>query len=204
MSETALAVSLVAVLIPSVILHEVAHGWVADMLGDDTARRAGRISLDPMRHIDPFGTVLLPLFLALVAPFVIGYAKPVPVAMTRLNRPRRDPLLVALAGPATNLSLAGLAIVVFRVARPEAETVLWWVLAIVTVVNVVLGLFNLLPIPPLDGSALIEFTLPVRWRPVWYRVRMYTLPVFLVVLILFRDLLDPIFNWAVDLWRAQQ
>lgn len=204
MSETALAVSLVAVLIPSVILHEVAHGWVADMLGDDTARRAGRISLNPMRHIDPFGTVLLPLFLALVAPFVIGYAKPVPVAMTRLNRPRRDPLLVALAGPATNLSLAGLAIVVFRVARPEAETVLWWVLAIVTVVNVVLGLFNLLPIPPLDGSALIEFTLPVRWRPVWYRVRMYTLPVFLVVLILFRDLLDPIFNWAVDLWRAQQ
>jgi len=203
-SETALAVSLVAVLIPSVILHEVAHGWVADMLGDDTARRAGRISLNPMRHIDPFGTVLLPLFLALVAPFVIGYAKPVPVAMTRLNRPRRDPLLVALAGPATNLSLAGLAIVVFRVARPEAETVLWWVLAIVTVVNVVLGLFNLLPIPPLDGSALIEFTLPVRWRPVWYRVRMYTLPVFLVVLILFRDLLDPIFNWAVDLWRAQQ
>ncbi len=204
MSETALAVSLVAVLIPSVILHEVAHGWVADMLGDDTARRAGRISLNPMRHIDPFGTVLLPLFLALVAPFVIGYAKPVPVVMTRLNRPRRDPLLVALAGPATNLSLAGLAIVVFRVARPEAETVLWWVLAIVTVVNVVLGLFNLLPIPPLDGSALIEFTLPVRWRPVWYRVRMYTLPVFLVVLILFRDLLDPIFKWAVDLWRAQQ
>jgi Zn-dependent protease len=203
-SETALAVSLVAVLIPSVILHEVAHGWVADMLGDDTARRAGRISLNPMRHIDPFGTVLLPLFLALVAPFVIGYAKPVPVVMTRLNRPRRDPLLVALAGPATNLSLAGLAIVVFRVARPEAETVLWWVLAIVTVVNVVLGLFNLLPIPPLDGSALIEFTLPVRWRPVWYRVRMYTLPVFLVVLILFRDLLDPIFKWAVDLWRAQQ
>ena len=204
MSETALAVSLVAVLIPSVILHEVAHGWVADMLGDDTARRAGRISLNPMRHIDPFGTVLLPLFLALVAPFVIGYAKPVPVVMTRLNRPRRDPLLVALAGPATNLSLAGLAIVVFRVARPEAEIVLWWVLAIVTVVNVVLGLFNLLPIPPLDGSALIEFTLPVRWRPVWYRVRMYTLPVFLVVLILFRDLLDPIFKWAVDLWRAQQ
>jgi len=203
-SETALALSLVAVLIPSVILHEVAHGWVADQLGDDTARRAGRISLNPLRHIDPFGTVLLPLVLALVAPFVIGYAKPVPVATARLNRPRRDPLLVALAGPATNLSLAALAIVVFRVVRPESETVLWWVLAIVTVVNVVLGLFNLLPIPPLDGSALIEFALPDRWRPIWYRLRLYTLPVFLVVLLLFRDFLDPIFQWAVDLWRAQQ
>ena len=135
MSDTALALSLVAVLIPSVILHEIAHGWVADLLGDDTARRAGRISLNPVRHVDPFGTLMLPLMLALVAPFVIGYAKPVPVAMNRLNRPRRDALLVALAGPATNFAIGGLAIIVFRLTRPEQGSKVWLVMAIVAVVN---------------------------------------------------------------------
>lgn len=204
MSDTAIALSLVAVLIPSVILHEIAHGWVADMLGDDTARKAGRISLNPVRHVDPFGTVMLPVVLALVAPFVIGYAKPVPVAIDQLNRPRRDALLVALAGPASNFVLGGLGIFVFRLTRPDQGSVVWFVLAIVAVVNIALGLFNLLPIPPLDGSALIEFALPSRWRPVWYRLRLYTLPVLLVVLLLFRNALDPIFGWAIELWRAQQ
>lgn len=204
MGDTALAFALVAVLIPSVILHEVAHGWTADRLGDDTARLAGRISLNPVRHLDPFGTVLLPVMMALVAPFVFGYAKPVPVSPGRLRNPRRDSLLVALAGPSMNFLLGGAAIVVFRVLRPEQGNALWYVLALTAVVNVALGLFNLLPIPPLDGSAIIEFALPRKWRAGWYRIRSYTLPVLFVVLLLFRDLLNPIFDWAVDLWRAQQ
>ena len=204
MSDTALALALVAVLIPSVVLHEVAHGLAADRLGDDTARRAGRLSLNPIRHVDPFGTVMLPVAMALVAPFVIGYAKPVPVIPSRLGSPRRDSLLVALAGPGMNFVLGAAAIVVFRIARPEESTIPWFVLALIAVVNIALGLFNLLPIPPLDGSAIIEFVIPDRYRPVWYRIRLYTLPVLLVVLLLFRDLLDPIFDWAIDLWRAQQ
>jgi Zn-dependent protease len=204
MTDTQLALGMVAVLLPSVMLHEVAHGWVADLLGDDTARRAGRISLNPVRHVDPFGTIVLPVMLALTAPFVIGYAKPVPVIPSRLRHPRRDSLLVALAGPATNLALGGLGILVFRVFRPEEGSAWWFVFALVTVVNIALGLFNLLPIPPLDGSAIIEFALPERARPIWYRMRLYMFPVLFLVLVLFRDLLDPIFQSAIDLWRAQQ
>ncbi len=204
MSDTQLALALVAVLIPSVILHEVAHGWVADRLGDDTARRAGRLSLNPVRHVDPIGTLVLPIAMALLAPFVIGYAKPVPVIPSRLRHPRRDALLVAMAGPMMNVALGFSGIAVFRVFRPEQGTVAWFVLALIAVVNIALALFNLLPIPPLDGSAIIEFALPDSLRPLWYRIRLYTLPVLFLVLLLFRDLLDPIFQWAVDLWRSQQ
>ena len=204
MTNTQIVFVLVGVLIPSVILHEVAHGWVADRLGDDTARVAGRLSLNPIRHIDPFGTVLLPVMMAIFAPIVLGYAKPVPVVTSRLRNPRRDALLVSLAGPAMNGALALGAIVVFRVFRPAEESVLWYVLALFSVVNVVLGLFNLLPFPPLDGAAIIEFVLPDRARRQWHRVRPYAPIILLVVLLRYRGILDPIFEWAVDLWRAQQ
>ena len=204
MTGTQIAFLLVGVLIPSVILHEVAHGWVADRLGDDTARVAGRLSLNPLRHVDLFGTILLPVMMALFSPIVLGYAKPVPVVMSRLRKPRRDALLVSLAGPATNGALAIIAIVAFRAFRPAEESVLWYVLALFSVVNVVLGLFNLLPFPPLDGAAIIEFVLPDRARRHWDRLRPYAPIVLLVVLLRYRGLLDPIFEWAVDLWRAQQ
>ncbi len=204
MSETLLRLTLVAVLIPSVVLHEIAHGWVADRFGDPTARNAGRISLNPIRHVDPFGTLVLPIMLAMTAPFVVGYAKPVPVQPANLRNPRLHMLLVAFAGPASNFAIALAAIAAFRVIRPEDQSTLWFVLALTSVVNVVLGIFNLLPIPPLDGSAIIEFVLPTRWLPGWFRVRRYSFVLLLGFFLFFRSSLDPIFEWAVDLWRAQQ
>jgi len=199
-----LTLMLVAVLIPSVVFHEIAHGLAALRLGDDTARKAGRLSMNPIRHIDPFGTVVLPLVMALSVGFAIGYAKPVPVMIDNLRHPRRDALLVSLAGPAMNAMLGFAAIGIFRVFRPESGSVIWFIFAITAVVNIALALFNLLPIPPLDGSAIIEFALPDRFRGYWYRFRPYSVVGLVIVLVMFRSALDPIFEWAVGLWRAQQ
>jgi len=204
MSRTELTLMLVAVLVPSVVFHEIAHGLAALRLGDDTARKAGRLSMNPIRHIDPFGTVVLPLVMALSLGFAIGYAKPVPVMIGRLGHPRRDALLVSLAGPAMNGLIGFAAIGLFRVFRPENGSFVWFVFAITAVVNIALALFNLLPIPPLDGSAIIEFALPDRFRVYWYRFRPYSVVGLIIVLLVFRSALDPIFEWAVGLWRAQQ
>jgi len=144
------------ILIVSVILHEVSHGYMANYLGDPTARLAGRLTLNPVSHIDPVGSILLPLLLVITnSPLLIGYAKPVPY--NPYNLPGKyDEGLVAFAGPAVNIFLAllfGLAIRVFGAALP-----LPWVEAFATIclVNIVLALFNLLPVPPLDGSKVLS------------------------------------------------
>ncbi len=204
MSDAYFTAGLIAVMMPSLVLHEIAHAWTADLFGDPTARRAGRITLNPLRHIHPFGTVVLPIVLALVAPFVIGFAKPVPVVLSNLRNPRLHSLIVALAGPISNFSLAGAALIVFQVFRPDRYSFVWHMLALVTVVNVVLALFNLLPIPPLDGSAIIDFLVPSRFRRTWFGIRNYGFFVLLVVMFWFRSSLDPLVQWAVDVWQAQQ
>jgi Zn-dependent protease len=193
------------VLVPSVILHEISHGVVASRFGDDTARRAGRLTLNPVAHIDPFGTLLLPAMLALSgAPFLFGYAKPVPVRVDRLRNPRLHSLLVSLAGPATNFALAAFCLLVYVTTRPEVDTTAWWVLALGTIGNIGLGIFNLIPMPPLDGSAVIEFVLPRRLLGSWYRLRRYSLLLVFALLLFGRGLLDPVFGWAVDVWTSVQ
>lgn len=147
--------------------HEAAHGWAAWKLGDDTARRLGRVTLNPVRHIDPFGTLLLPgLLLATGAPFLIGYAKPVPVDFSRLQPIRLGMALVAVAGPAANLALCVLSLVVLQALgwAPEfpgrdwvAETGRKSV-----ILNAVLAVFNMLPVPPLDGGRILTALLPAR------------------------------------------
>jgi len=148
----------------AITLHEAAHGFAAYLLGDSTAWRLGRVSLNPLKHIDPFGTLLLPaMLLFLRAPFLFGYAKPVPVNFSALNHPRRDMVLVAIAGPATNLVLATLAALLFHlVAFFPTEAALWLVqnLRNALIINVVLAVFNMIPLPPLDGGRVAVGLLP--------------------------------------------
>ena len=149
----------------AVTLHEAAHGWVAWRLGDDTAKRLGRVTFNPLKHIDPFGTVLLPAAMLFFSGgrMMFGFAKPVPVNFGRLRRPRRDMILVAAAGPATNLSLAvisgllahGLVFLsgdLYAWALANLQNALW--------INLLLCVFNMLPIPPLDGGRVAVGLLP--------------------------------------------
>lgn len=151
----------------AVVLHEVSHGWVANKLGDDTAKWMGRLTLNPLKHIDPFGTVIIPLLLLVLhSPFLFGYAKPVPIDYRKLRHPKQDMVWVAAAGPVTNLLLAlASAVLLFVVARlPAAAS---WVSHPVSLmcqasilINMVLCIFNLLPLPPLDGGRVAVGLLP--------------------------------------------
>ncbi|MBI3418559.1 MAG: site-2 protease family protein [Proteobacteria bacterium] len=146
----------------AITLHEVAHGWVASRLGDPTARDAGRLTLNPIRHIDPVGTLLLPgLMLLAHLPFLFGWAKPVPVDFRRLRGGRWGVLLVAMAGPLANLAMMGLWLGLARVAmaQPGSDVLLQVALSGVAI-NLVLMLFNLAPIPPLDGGRALGALLP--------------------------------------------
>ena len=186
-------------LVASIILHEISHGVVALWFGDDTARRAGRLTLNPVPHIDPFGSIILPALGALAHVPVIGWAKPVPVNPNRLRNHRRDMLLVSLAGPATNFALmlvaAYIARAFFEPPFVGVDLLSWPVLValIFAEVNLFLGVLNLLPIPPLDGSALLERVLPREWLPGWYRFRPYGILVLfaLVFYVGLGSILDP-------------
>lgn len=155
-----------AVAIPAILaitLHEAAHGWMAMKLGDDTAARLGRVTFNPLRHIDPFGTVILPAVMYFTTGFVFGWAKPVPVDFSRLHHPRRDMVWVALAGPGTNFLLAlasawGLA----RLGEGQGLIYAWLTAALTVSVlaNIILMIFNMIPLPPLDGGRVAVGVLP--------------------------------------------
>lgn len=188
------------VLVPSVILHEVAHGVAALRFGDDTAQRAGRLTLNPIAHIDPFGTVVLPLILTIFTGAAFGYAKPVPVNPSRMRRPRDHGLLVSLAGPATNIVLALLAALALRLLAPTTSQTVADLVLRFGAINVILAAFNLLPIPPLDGSALVERVLPRRMLPRWHQIRQYSMAVLLLVVLLLPSVLNRVFSAAFNLW----
>ncbi|MGH9043709.1 MAG: site-2 protease family protein [Acidimicrobiales bacterium] len=176
-------VVLFCVLVPSIILHEIAHGCVALVFGDDTAKRAGRLTLNPLAHVDLVGTIILPLILIWGGFGFFGWAKPVPVDVGRLRSPRNHGVLVSLAGPATNVVLVVISAVAFHVLggvsaiETPPKPALWaLILFYLGLVNVWLTVFNLIPLPPLDGSVLLERLLPSSWWPAYLQFRRFTLP----------------------------
>jgi Zn-dependent protease len=148
----------------AITLHEVAHGWVASLLGDPTAKMLGRLSLNPIRHIDPIGTVAIPVLLLLTVGFVFGYARPVPVTWENLKNPKRDMAIVALAGPMANLFMAIFWIIVIRIGLLlHSEMASLFLIAIGMAgifINLILMVLNLLPLPPLDGGRIMVGLLP--------------------------------------------
>jgi Zn-dependent protease len=193
-------------LVVAIILHEISHGVVANLFGDDTAKRAGRLTLNPVPHVDPFGSILIPILGALTHLPVIGWAKPVPVNPARLRNSRRDMLFVSLAGPGTNFALAAIAAVIAR-SQFHANGASFVIIGdlpmrvlvplLFAEVNLFLGVFNFLPIPPLDGAALIERVLPREWLPGWYRFRPYGILV-LFVLVFSTNVTSRLFQPFVD------
>lgn len=197
--------------IPAVILHEVSHGVMALWCGDDTAKRAGRLTLNPIKHVDPFGTIIMPILFLLGGFVPFMYAKPVPVSLNRLRHPRDQAVLVGLVGPATNIVLAAIAGLAFHLAFPHFAPVpfindLALVLQILFyfgLANIALAVFNLIPIPPLDGSAILERLLPTRLLPQYYRMRMGMMVVIIVIVLFYPGPLDTLLgnveNWYLNL-----
>lgn len=170
---------LIAALLIAVILHECAHGWVAEKFGDPTARLAGRLTLNPLKHIDPLGTFIVPLILRSLGFMPIGWARPVPVNFSLLRHPKRDMIWVALAGPMTNFSIALIVSLLFKMQMPKP---LVDFLMQVILLNLLLGLFNLIPIPPLDGSRIILGILPIRWARSYSLLEPFGMLIVLVLL----------------------
>lgn len=181
----------------AITLHEVAHGWAAKYLGDRTAEMMGRLTLNPIRHVDPIGTVALPLLMLAISPFVFGWAKPVPVTWENLRNPRRDMALVAVAGPAANLVMAVFWVLVIKLAIlfPMAVSEFFILMGFAgIVINLVLMILNLLPIPPLDGSRLVSSVLPGPWAYNYSRLEPYGIIILLGLLVtgLLGKILGPI------------
>lgn len=208
--DWAFVATVLAVLVPSVILHEVSHGVVANHFGDDTAKRAGRLTLNPVPHIDPFGTILLPIILSLSGFGAFGFAKPVPVSVNKLRNPRQHSLYVSLVGPAVNITIAVAAAVVLRVFFAEEIGGLRFLpdsgavraLYYLGVINVILAAFNLIPLPPLDGSAVVERLLPAAWWPAWLKMRQWSMGVLILLVLLVPGALAFVLSPAIDLWST--
>jgi len=200
-----LAILNLMLIIPAIILHEVSHGYVAYMLGDPTAKNAGRLTLNPIAHVDLFGTIILPALMFLVAGFAIGYAKPVPINPYLMRRTslQNGMLLTGAAGPVTNVILALVFGLVFRILTVfSAPDIVLYIVGFFTLINLVLAFFNLIPIPPLDGSRVVQRFLSGRALDAYNSLERFGIIIVLAIVFLLPqlinvDLLGAYFNATV-------
>lgn len=189
--------------VPAIVLHEVAHGFAAYKLGDPTAKQAGRLSLNPAKHVDIFGTVILPLFLMIMNLPVFGYAKPVPYNPMYFKDKRKGDCIVGLAGPLANFAMAFVGALIMNLFKGEAfaiyNNVIGYYLYFLflpqfILINLYLMFFNLIPVPPLDGSSIIALFIPEDKLPKWYAMQQYALPILLIAIIVIPYIIniDPI------------
>ena len=200
MESLLLPVFYIVVILYSVTIHEVSHGLMANSLGDSTAKNLGRLSLNPLKHLDLFGSIILPFFLYLTTGFAFGYAKPVPYNPSNLNDRKMGPVKVAMAGPASNFILALLFGITLRF-MPDvfSSSLVPELFSRIVMLNLVLGVFNMFPIPPLDGHWLLMAFLPPRMDAikVWiYRNSFILFPLFLIVFMVF---VSPLIYWLFRL-----
>lgn len=189
----------IIVLVMAAVAHEYMHGWMADILGDPTARHAGRLTLNPLKHIDPFGSILLPLLLIFSGTgFVFGYAKPVPYNPYNLRDQKYGGAKVALAGPMANFLMAIVFGLVLRFI-PFGSTNIQLLLMIIVQINLVLGVFNLVPIPPMDGSKVIAPFLPIKWQLKLDEMEKYGMFLILLFVMFGFSLILPVINFLFKL-----
>jgi len=173
----------------AITIHETAHGWVASRLGDLTAKMLGRLTLNPIKHIDPVGTILIPAITMLAGGFIFGYAKPVPVTFANLKHPKRDMALVALAGPMANLFMTFLWVIWIRIAlmlMESSDSIALFMIATGVAgiyINLILMLLNLIPLPPLDGGRIMSGLLPARYSLQYDKIEPYGLIILIVLLV---------------------
>jgi Zn-dependent protease len=224
------ALLLIPALVIAIVFHEVAHGWAALALGDPTAKEQRRLTLNPMRHVDPVGTLLVPGALALFGGPVFGWAKPVPVNARRLDNPRFGMMAVAAAGPLTNIALATVGAVLLGLTFPEGAqsvasdgglpqvgdasgtvSLVSTCLLYFILINTFLAIFNLLPIPPFDGSHIVEGAMPRRWVHFYERLRPFGMLLFVGLIAVtwfapdlgvLENTIGPPVNWALERFLA--
>jgi Zn-dependent protease len=204
------------VLIPSIIFHEVSHGVVALAFGDDTAKRNGRLTLNPAKHVDPVGTLLVPAILSLSGLGAYGWAKPVPVNPSRLRSPRNHTVVVSLAGPFTNIALAVLCGYAYAATTPaivrqivhvyggfpSSTSLVSEIFFMAGLANLVLAVFNLIPCPPLDGAAVLERMLPARVLPDYYRIQPLLMFLPFVLILLFEPEWQHLMSSVIGWWSG--
>jgi Zn-dependent protease len=205
-----LAILTIVILIFSVILHEVSHGYTADRLGDPTARLSGRLTLNPLKHIDPIGSIVVPLITYLVGGFAFGWAKPVPYNPYNLKNKRQGEFLIAAAGPASNLLIALIFGTILRfvaggvttAAQAVALAPFVTIVSYIVLINIVLAIFNLIPLPPLDGSKLLFSILPNQYGRFRQTLERYA-PVFVLIVVFFLwQILSPVIPWVFRLFTG--
>jgi Zn-dependent protease len=173
----------------AITVHEVAHGWVANQLGDPTAKLAGRLTLNPVKHIDLLGTIILPLILLYIGNFIFGWAKPVPVGWQNLGKPRRDMALVAAAGPVANLlmiiiwAMLAKSVLIFATGTDESVRLFIYMCSAGIIINIILMVLNLFPLLPLDGGRIVAAMLPLRLARMYSRLEPYGLLILIIFLV---------------------